>query len=438
MEWLDKVHQVLNTDVWLFGANEKIAKLFEQAKYAEAEVYLRSLTTKYPKYAGLHQCLGMACLSQGKGDEAVKSVLRAVEIYPKPDFRTYYALARAYHTAKRYDEALIAAKAAIDLAPLEIINYWVHGQILGSMNRDAEAVAVYEQAVAINPRQLPTYEYLFAAQCKLERFDEAIESMNSCRSMWPQPKFALPNLILAFFLKGDLAAANTELETLLGTVPLPGELLDSMANHLFANQFYSAAAYLWQKLHDRDAGLVRLSPNYGLSLEREGRVDEAQKCAHAILDDSSSGPIGRGIAFNILDRHPEAIDSYLRAKEQGIGFCYPGVLENNIGCSYEHLKKWVRALSYFRLAVELDPKMVNPWRGIGDANLALGRLDEAEDAFVLALKMNPRWTEARLGLGRLEYLRGNLALAIEHIQSALELEPGHQDSKDELARLMGA
>ena len=437
MEWLAKVNQVLNTDIWLFGANEKISKLFEQAKYAEAETYLRSLTSKYPQYAGLHQCLGMAYLCQGKGEVAVKSVLRAVELYPNPDFKTYYALARAYHTARRHNEALIAIQAAIDLAPNQSMSYWVHGEILSSMNRDAEAMVVFEHAISINPRQLPTYEYLFYAQCRLQRFDDAIELMKQCREMWPQPKFALPNLVLAYFYKGDVQLANLEIENVFAVDPLPKKFLDSMANQLFVNQFYSASAGLWQQLLDLDLNAVSSNVNFGLSLQRGGRFEEARLRAQMVLDDVASEPIDRGIAFNVLDSHQEAIESYLIAKEQGFGLRCPGILENNIGYSYEHLKKWERALAYFRLSVELDPRAVNPWRGIGFSNLALGRLEEAEDAFRLALKMNPRWTEARLGLGRLEYLRGNLALAIEHIQQGLELEPSHQESKDELTRLTG-
>ena len=65
---------------------------------------------------------------------------------------------------------------------------------------------------------------------------------------------------------------------------------------------------------------------------------------------------------------------------------------------------------------------------IGEAHLALGKPQEAQQAFSTALAAEPRYIPAHLGQARLEVRNGKLANAAANIETALRISPGDADA----------
>ena len=60
---------------------------------------------------------------------------------------------------------------------------------------------------------------------------------------------------------------------------------------------------------------------------------------------------------------------------------------------------------------------------LGNALLAMGRLDEAVGAHERALALDPQYAEAQTNLGNCYFDQGQIDLALEHYRRAMELEP---------------
>jgi YaiO family outer membrane protein len=77
-----------------------------------------------------------------------------------------------------------------------------------------------------------------------------------------------------------------------------------------------------------------------------------------------------------------------------------------------------RAVTLLEPVVAADPRNSDAQVQIGLAQLALGRLDEAEHAFRAALEVAPGYTDARVGLARVAQRRGDRAAALRELDQA--------------------
>jgi non-specific serine/threonine protein kinase len=82
-----------------------------------------------------------------------------------------------------------------------------------------------------------------------------------------------------------------------------------------------------------------------------------------------------------------------------------------------------KALQFAGIAVEKDAQLAKSWVAMGRANLAHGKLDEAERDLEEALKINPLEAEAHAALGRLKDRLNDYVAAEASYLKAVELAP---------------
>jgi tetratricopeptide (TPR) repeat protein len=63
---------------------------------------------------------------------------------------------------------------------------------------------------------------------------------------------------------------------------------------------------------------------------------------------------------------------------------------NNLGFIYFKLGRYEEAVTWYRKAIELDPKRAIAYANLGDALAQLGRADEARRAYQTFLDMSPK------------------------------------------------
>ena len=110
----------------------------------------------YPEYPDLFNDLGTLLLQQGKTDEAISYLRRAVNQVPRPITRHNLALAlRAhgdYEEAKLQEDAIIAYyDALIKKEPSNANHHYFKGNALYSQGKLGEALAEFRLALQINP-----------------------------------------------------------------------------------------------------------------------------------------------------------------------------------------------------------------------------------------------------------------------------------------------
>lgn len=99
---------------------------------------------------------------------------------------------------------------------------------------------------------------------------------------------------------------------------------------------------------------------------------------------------------------------------------------------YDVAKRPWDALHHYRLASKLAPSFPDSYINIGSVFLNMGRLEEAEGAYLQAYKMDPRNGAVLRNLGKLKQRRGDLAEAERFIREAINAEPQYGPNYDDL------
>ena len=97
------------------------------------------------------QWRGVHLLAVGRSDEAVELHRRAVAIDPLAVL-VRSQLCRALYLTKRYDEAIAASQALIQMDATHSAAHQYIGLSLGELGRHADAITALEQAVTLAPR----------------------------------------------------------------------------------------------------------------------------------------------------------------------------------------------------------------------------------------------------------------------------------------------
>ena len=95
-----------------------------------------------------------------------------------------------------------------------------------------------------------------------------------------------------------------------------------------------------------------------------------------------------------------------------------------LASAYLQRGEYDRALEVYRRAVELEPNDEGLLLGIASVRLALGELDESEQAIQQALAIQPQSAQAWVMRGRISARRQDEQEALGHFERAIELDPG--------------
>jgi tetratricopeptide (TPR) repeat protein len=105
-----------------------------------------------------------------------------------------------------------------------------------------------------------------------------------------------------------------------------------------------------------------------------------------------------------------------------------------LGLTHGAMGQWESAANEFREAASLRPDRARLWLDLGNAELQLDRLGEAQAAYDKALALDKRLADAHLAMGQLQDLRGNHAGALLHLSRAVRLDSDDTRYQMALAR----
>jgi predicted O-linked N-acetylglucosamine transferase (SPINDLY family) len=207
-----------------------------------------------------------------------------------------------------------------DIAPVANLSgladqYNEQGNSYADMNRMAEAVRCYEQALAINPYFAGAWNNLGITCKDLGLYEKAISCYRKALELMPGFAGAWNNLGIVYKEAGLPEEAITCYHRALEIVPDSVQVNTNLGNILYdLDRHYSAIPYFRAALEEhRDfSTLYKLA----YSLRVTGRNDEAVSlCQEALLmePDSTATLINLGAAFNSQGKLKEAINCYRRA-----------------------------------------------------------------------------------------------------------------------------
>jgi tetratricopeptide (TPR) repeat protein len=325
-------------------------KRYDQALEAIDEaIRCRDDVPKYHSWRGtlLHNDLG-------RYEDALAAIEKALQLDPggAMDWTNKAVVLRSL---KRYDEALEAMDEAVRLDGGDAGRYDWRGTLLhNEMRRNEEALAAFEKALQLDPRQAVTWHNKAIVLRGLRSYDQALEAIDEAIRLEERNPLHLT-------LRGEL-------------------LTEHFARYEEARADFARALEL-------KPGLLQAQRHLGIALKQLGKYGEAVSAfdsALAIDGRDAYALYMRGSCLYMLDDHEAAAESVVRSLALDPGFkpthCLHGAVLMALGRPNEALEAYQRAD-----ALGPGDPLLHDSRG--QALAALGRHEEALADFDAALRL---------------------------------------------------
>ncbi|MEG5053624.1 MULTISPECIES: tetratricopeptide repeat protein [unclassified Microcoleus] len=329
----------------------------------------------------------------------------------------YHNLGNSLQESGRFNEAVAVYKQAIELNPNFSWSYHSLGDVLLKLEKWEEAVAAYKNAVELNPDFSWSYHNLGDALLKLRRWEEAAAAyrceialnsdfawsfcnLGDALTQLKQWDEAIAAYLKAIEIDGDLPGIYEKLGYALGQTESDLNLVLEQSQLQITRENWEFYLHLGENLakYDRPKSaiiiyqaLLTALPNYGnVSAKLEELLQQQEKCNSALASSRAT-----------IAQKPDDCWSYY-----------------NLGAVLSHQKYWEEAAAAFFQAIEINPDI--PWwfyYNLWEVFVKQDKLDEVENFCreVVAAKPEAFWPY--LNLGEALTRQGKIAEAISCYQT---------------------
>jgi tetratricopeptide (TPR) repeat protein len=239
---------------------------YRKGDYVKAIDPLKRALAEDPENKEAVQLLGLSYYLSGRPAEAIPLLEKAQAWYPRANVDASYILGLCYIQTKDYPQARKSfahmfevppdsaasylftarmllrqeldpiaeeyAQKAIALDPKLPLSHFFLGELHLYKSRVTEAIADFQQELAINPGHAPTYYKLADAYSRVQKYDEAERLLQ--RSIWLDATSTGPYILMGKVLekKGEAELAVRALQHALGMDPN-----NSTAHHLLGQAY---------------------------------------------------------------------------------------------------------------------------------------------------------------------------------------------------------
>jgi tetratricopeptide (TPR) repeat protein len=196
-----------------------------------------------------HMNLGVTLTLQGRLDEAIEHLQKALQINPG-DAEAHDNLGGALFQKGNVDEAMAHYQKAIQLKPDYAEAHYNLANMLAQKDQFAEAIAHYQKAIQLNPDFAEAHYNLGVVFGMQGRLDEAVEQYRKAIQTIPDYADAHGNLANVLAAQGRLEEAIPEYRRTLELVPNSGQAHFRFGQALQAQRNFAAAIKEYQKVLD--------------------------------------------------------------------------------------------------------------------------------------------------------------------------------------------
>jgi protein O-GlcNAc transferase len=329
----------------------------------------------------------------------------------------------------RYAEALASYEQAIALAPDHAEAFLGRGNVLQELRRSEEAIASYDRVISLRPDYADAFYNRGIALMRLKRLAEALASYDGAIK-------ASPRYVRAHNNRGNVLQVMGRFEEALASyeqaVAIKPDYIDGLYNRGMVLQavgrFEEAVASF-----DRVIALLpdnaEAFNNRGIALGELNRLDDALASfdrAIALKPDYAEAFRNRANALRMLDRFGEAVASFDRAIA-----LKPDSAEafTDRANALQELYRYEEALASYERAIALKPDYAEAHYNRAIVLQKFERFDEALASYDKAIALKPDYAEAFNNKGHLLKDEGRQAEALTSFRRALALKPDYADAK---------
>ncbi len=269
-------------------------------RFEEAEAAFGRTLAIDPRDRNGLQNLGELMKKQGRYDEAVEQYRLALEI--DPDFALGWAgLADAHLLAGRHEEAAEAARKSLSIDPdspntaaldsllgrASTATIHSRAETLRGQQRHDEALALYREALELDSEFAPAIAGMGIAFFELERYEEAIESIERVLVLAPElPEASSLHRVTGRALQelGRTEEAAAQFARTLELDPRDTEALDRLGFLRFNAGRYEEAIEHYRALLDVNPSDATAHSNLGVALLSLERYEEASRTLERSLE----------------------------------------------------------------------------------------------------------------------------------------------------------
>ena len=318
-------------------------------------------------------------------------------------------LVNALREMNRLEEALEVVERAGKIGIKYPQLSFCEANVLLALNRPAEAIKAFEQAIAMGRGRdwtgdSGTVGYkadfgLASAYFMLGNHDRAIEYAESALAQKPGNVAALDLLARTYAITGNEPMQEKYLREL--SAQLPGD----------------------------PKPIIILGELY----EKQGRPDEAARRFESLIDigeETAALRVKLGGLAEARGLYDDAERQYLRAMSLDDG---APEIYNALGLLRAARSRYQEALDLFTKAIELAPASANAYFNAGDVLYSAGDYAQAADFYQAGLDRSPNHAPAFLRLGNCYFHTGVPQAAAMAYRQALAIDPGFADASNNLA-----
>jgi protein O-GlcNAc transferase len=283
----------------------------------QAESLYRQILAQDRHHADALHLLGVLFSQQGKHQEAVQFLKKAIKRNPKS--ATYHSnLGGALLATKKYKEAATACRQALAINPNNAETYNNLGLALKEQGKLKEAIANYQKALAIKPNFVDVYSNLGESLRQQGKLDEAILSYQKALSINPNFSKAHNNLGLVLQEQKQFNEAAACYQRALAINPNYAKAYVNLGS-LFTihKELDKAATCFSQAMSCQPDYLEAYTCLAGIYFE-QGKLDDVIKfCQRALEIDPNcvDAYVTLGGTFFLLGKFDKVIQNYKKALE---------------------------------------------------------------------------------------------------------------------------
>ena len=169
--------------------------------YSDIDRMLRDNMTTKDKSFWVNRLVD-AYSKTGQKERALETWKRYTTIDIPNDSNTFVTLAYHYVENKQYDEAIVAAKRAIELKSDNAVAYNNLGTAYGMKKQYDEAFKALKKAIEIDPKMFNPYDWMGRFLMEQNAYNEAIEAYKKVVELAPNNPANLFNLANTYRLMG--------------------------------------------------------------------------------------------------------------------------------------------------------------------------------------------------------------------------------------------
>lgn len=365
----------------------------------EAIIEYRNAVQADPALGEARTKLALAYEKVGDGGNALEEFIRAADLLPT-DVRSQLAAGRYLLAARRTDEALVRADAALELQPDNVDGHVLRGNALGGLNELDRALSEMEEALRLDPMRGATYTQLGLVEAARGHAETAETAFR--RAIELAPKEVGSHLALANFYwsSGRLSEAEQWLESALALDPDNDGTNRALAVFSLASGRVDQAEKYLKRVSDLSGSpsSIFTLAEYYIATRRSARAVELLE--PLVLERRASGAKQRlARAYAAANQPAKAhalIEEILAANPaDSATLLLKGQLLLEQGRREE-------ALPVVKAAVAAEPTSIGAQFTLGKVYASRGDAEGARAAFKQVLKENPAATAAQVELANIE------------------------------------